>query len=176
MSINPVDIRHHEFRRTMRGFDPVEVEQYLNEVADQMEQLLNKNEELERRAREVSAKLESYTSVENAISQTLVNTKQSAEKMMEASQKEAEIIIKKAHNDADEIVRQSVEKVNEMRQDIRRLEDRKMAFVAELRNMLRTHLEILENIEKGNSREQRLASVRSQMSEEDIDRIAGEFE
>ena len=68
MTLNPIDIRHQEFRKSLRGYDPLEVEQYLNMVADRMEQILHENEEFKGNIRELKARLESYTSIESAIS------------------------------------------------------------------------------------------------------------
>jgi cell division initiation protein len=46
MKLTPLDIRKQEFRKTLRGFDPIEVQTFLEMVGEEYEQLLEKNKQL----------------------------------------------------------------------------------------------------------------------------------
>ncbi|MCP4632597.1 MAG: DivIVA domain-containing protein [candidate division Zixibacteria bacterium] len=175
MNIKPVDIRHQEFKKSFRGFDIVEVEQYLNQIADNFEEILSENEKLKNLSNELKAKLESYTNIENAISQTLVDTKKTAENIIQNAKQEAEIIVKKSQNDADDIILKASEKAVKIRQDMHDLENRKAALVAELRSLLQTHLQMLERIDSDSSISHVDTSPKSRLTDDDIERIAGKF-
>jgi cell division initiation protein len=176
MSLSPIDIRHQEFKKVFRGFDPVEVEQYLNCVADEMEKVLQESEKLRRDLRENIAKLESYTKVEEAISQTLVDTRKTAEKKVENARQEAELIIKRAQADAEEILRKANERTVKIRQDLYKLEDRKKMFRSRLRSILDAHLRLLEDSEENEISKPGAEPRRSKLTDADIDRIAEGYE
>jgi cell division initiation protein len=175
MNIKPVDIRHQDFKKGLRGFDTVEVEQYLGQVADMLEEVLSEKEKLKNLSNELKAKLESYTNVENAISQTLVDTKRTAENIIENAKQEAEIIVKKAQNEADDIIIKASEKAVKIRQDLHDLENRKMSLVAELRSVLQTHQQMLERIVTDATLANVDTNPKSRLTDEDIERIAGNF-
>ena len=46
MKLTPLDIRHKEFKRGMRGYADVEVDEFLDEVADEFERLFKDNIDL----------------------------------------------------------------------------------------------------------------------------------
>ena len=46
MQITPLDIRKHPFRKTFKGFDPDQVNSFLNMVADEYEKLIRSSNEL----------------------------------------------------------------------------------------------------------------------------------
>ena len=52
MKLTPLDIRHKEFKRGMRGYVDGEVDEFLDEVADEFERLFKENIELVRARRE----------------------------------------------------------------------------------------------------------------------------
>ena len=174
MNLNPIDIRHQEFKKVLRGFDPVEVVQYLNEVADSMEKVLHENEEFDSRLREIKSKLESYANIEDAISQTLVDTKKSAKNMLDNARQESELIIKRANADADEIIRKASEKTIKLRYDLNELENKKAALVAELRSILQAHLQLLDSFERKSNSVIDEVKNKSNMTDEDVDRITEE--
>ena len=49
MKLTPLDIRHKEFKRGMRGYADVEVDEFLDEVADEYERLFKENIDLSER-------------------------------------------------------------------------------------------------------------------------------
>ena len=46
MKLTPLDIRHREFKRGMRGYHDAEVDEFLDEVADEYERLFKENIDL----------------------------------------------------------------------------------------------------------------------------------
>ncbi|MHB1002917.1 MAG: DivIVA domain-containing protein, partial [Thermoleophilia bacterium] len=45
MKLTPLDIRHKEFTRAMRGYKDLEVDEYLDEIVDEFERIFNQNNE-----------------------------------------------------------------------------------------------------------------------------------
>ena len=46
MKLTPLDIRHKDFKRGLRGYADSEVDEFLDEVADEFERLFKENIEL----------------------------------------------------------------------------------------------------------------------------------
>ena len=56
MKLTPLDIQRHEFQqRSLRGLDPDEVRTFLNEVAEEMEQLRAENEKRSEEVRRLNS-------------------------------------------------------------------------------------------------------------------------
>ncbi len=176
MNINPIDIRHREFKKALRGYDTLEVETFINQIADRMEELLQENDDLKGEIREIRAKLESYTSVENAISETMVTAKQNASQMVRNAEQEAELIVKRAQSDGDKIIKEASERTVRMRSEIHQLELKKASLISEMKAILQTHLRLLENTGSANNSQSTAERTKSSLSESEVDRIADEFQ
>ncbi len=176
MTLNPIDIRHQQFKKSLRGFDPVEVEHYLNQVADRIEEILQEHEELKISQREIKAKLSSYTDTESAISETMVAAQKNAEKTVENANKEAGLIIKQARSDADRIIKQASDRAVKIRQYIHELEMEKASLVGEMKSIIKAHTQLIEQIVRESDKEVPEITPKSQLSDDDIDRIAEEYE
>ena len=46
MKLTPLDIHHKEFRHSLRGYNEEEVDQFLDQVADEFERLFKENIDL----------------------------------------------------------------------------------------------------------------------------------
>jgi cell division initiation protein len=109
LRITPLDIYQQEFKRVLRGFDPDEVEDFLERVAEDYEQLIRENASLE-------AKL-SADETAGLPDDSRVEASQAADNLIREAKKEAESIIREARKEADNIVRRAREEVPEARAD-----------------------------------------------------------
>ena len=67
MKLTPLDIRHKEFKRGMRGYVDGEVDEFLDEVADEFERLFKENIELTERGEALQEKLDQYRNLEETL-------------------------------------------------------------------------------------------------------------
>ena len=67
MKLTPLDIRHKEFRRGMRGYADVEVDEFLDEVADEYERLFKENIDLNERVEALEDKVSQYKRIEETL-------------------------------------------------------------------------------------------------------------
>ena len=107
MKLTPLDIRHKEFKRGMRGYVDGEVDEFLDEVADEFERLFKENIELSERGESLQEKLDQYRNLEETLQNTLVAAQRSAEELRANAQKEAQLIMSEAELKAREMVNQS---------------------------------------------------------------------
>jgi cell division initiation protein len=119
MKLTPLDIRHKEFKRGMRGYNDVEVDEFLDEVADEYERLFKENVDLRERSEALDDKVAGYRRIEETLQQTLVNAQASAEEQKRNATKQAQLILR----DAEIKARQMVDEAHSERQ----AEERAMA-------------------------------------------------
>jgi cell division initiation protein len=96
MKLTPLDIRHKEFKRGMRGYADTEVDEFLDEIADEFERLFKENIDLNERLEMLEEKLGHYKNLEDTLQKTLVSAQRSAEELKINATKEAQIILQDA--------------------------------------------------------------------------------
>ena len=63
MRLTPLDIRHKEFRSSLRGYSEQEVDVFLDEVADEFERLFKENIDLSERLDNATERVRSYQDI-----------------------------------------------------------------------------------------------------------------
>jgi cell division initiation protein len=97
MRITPHDIRQQQFTvRMFRGFDPQEVDAFLEDVADDYEALLKETQLLKEQVAAHEERLSGVTERERTLQETLVTTQRLLEEMKTASKREGELILREA--------------------------------------------------------------------------------
>ena len=71
MKLTPLDIRKQEFKRVMRGYDPVEVDTFMDMMANEFEEVLKSQKEMRDRLVELDVQLKDYRQIEKTLQQTL---------------------------------------------------------------------------------------------------------
>ena len=107
MKLTPLDIRHKEFKRGMRGYADVEVDEFLDEVADEYERLFKENIDLSERVESLEGQVGGYKRIEETLQKTLVSAQASADELKVNANKEAELILHEAELKARQLVQES---------------------------------------------------------------------
>lgn len=144
MRLTPIDIKKQEFKKVMRGYDTVEVDTFLELVADQYENLLLENENAQKQLIAMESELKHFKEVERTLKQTLYNVQESSQLSKENSQKEANLIIREAELTAARMTEQAKLKVQKMMDEVAQLNQQKKSISARLRHLLSSQLELLE--------------------------------
>jgi len=147
MNLTPLDIRKQEFRKALRGFDPDEVQAFLDMVAAEYERLLEKNKQFEHRLIELETKLKDYQESEKNLRETLLNVQEVKKQSEESSRKQADLIIKESELKALEIIEMARKQARQMRDEVSTLKTQKESFINRLRQILISQIELLSVLE-----------------------------
>lgn len=147
MKLTPLDVKKQEFKKVMRGFDPVEVETFLGMVATELEELTKVNRELKDKVIELEARLQDYTAIEKTLQQTLATAQETSAKSVENARKEAQMIKAEAELKANQIVDKARTDLMLIKEELAILKSKKTALVSRLRTMLSSELQLIQALE-----------------------------
>jgi len=99
--LTPLDVRKTEFRKAMRGYEALAVEEFRARVADELEKVVREKLVLEERARVLEEQLRVYQGREKAMNDALVAAQQLRAETKEQAEREAQMIIREAEADAE---------------------------------------------------------------------------
>ena len=127
--LTPLDVRRYEFGRVLRGYDPERVDQFREQIADELERLTRLNQELEQKARTFHDQLKSFRERDKALNEALVSAQQLRSELRDQAERESSLMLREAQAQADSIVTNA-------QSDIRRVEDELAALDRFRRNYL----------------------------------------
>jgi cell division initiation protein len=145
MKLTALDIKQQAFDKSLRGYDPAEVQAFLSLVSNEWEHLVAKNNELNEQIEKLNDKLKHYERVEAALHETLQTARDSAEQKIEGAKKESQNIIEKAEMEANAIIREASQQRQQIRQSIMRLLDRRKEIVGGIRSYLEVAQESIQH-------------------------------
>ncbi len=147
MKLTPLEIRKQEFRKSLRGLDPIEVQTFLDMVSEQYEALLEENKSLSRRLIELEAKLHNYQESEKTLRETLLNVQEVKKQTEESNRRQSDLIKKEAELKALEIVESAKKEGRKIREEINWLKSQKESFINRIRHVLVSQIELLSVME-----------------------------
>jgi cell division initiation protein len=140
-------MKKQEFKRVKRGLDPIEVQTYLEMVADEFEAILDDNNRLSDELIKVKTQLKDYQKVETTFKQSLVSAQQTIKQSRDNSAREADLMIKDAELKADKILEDAKMRLIDMKNELMVIKSHKDSFAKRLRHLLESQLELLGVLE-----------------------------
>jgi cell division initiation protein len=94
--LTPLDVRRQEFRRSLRGYEPLGVEDFRMRVADELERVSREKSVLEERVAALTEQLRVFRERETAMNEALVAAQQLREETRASAEREAQVIVREA--------------------------------------------------------------------------------
>ncbi len=147
MKITPLEVKRQQFKKVLRGYDPVEVDTFLDMISNELEDLLKTNKDYNERLIELEVQLKDYKNMEKTLQQTLIQAQEASGKSVENSRKEAELIIHEAQLKASQIVEKARLDFSQAKEEIANLKARKESMLSRLKVLLSSELELIRALE-----------------------------
>ncbi|MGB9867266.1 MAG: DivIVA domain-containing protein [Bacillota bacterium] len=144
LMLTPLDIHNKEFRRSFRGYNADEVDEFLDEVVRDFEIMIKENNELKERLGELDSEVARLKKLEETLNNTLVVAQATAEEVKSNAHKEAELIIKEAQQQAAALIEEARQKCKQQEAELERLRAEFQTFKARMRALLQSYLDMLE--------------------------------
>lgn len=148
MKITAMEITNKEFKRTIRGYSPDEVDEFLDKIAEDYENLYKENSTLKEKLSNIEDKIEHYNKMESTIQNTLLLAQNAAEQARENAKKESELIVKNANDTAQRIIDKAHHDVLQITDDFERMKQEFCKFRTKFRSFMESQLEMFDDMEK----------------------------
>jgi len=137
--LTPLDVRKQEFRKTMRGYDPLEVEDFRSRVADEMERLVREKLQYEEKHRVTSEQLDAFRERERALNEALVAAQQLRAETKEQAEREAQMIVRAAEAVAETRLDRAHRDIEKLQDSAEGLSRQHNAYLQSLRSIVERH-------------------------------------
>lgn len=147
--LTPLDIHNKEFKRSFRGYNEEDVDEFLDRVIKDYELLYRENIELKENMDRLNSKLEHFQHMENTLHNTLIIAQETAEEVKLNAKKTTELMMKEAEINAQKMADEASNKVRRMASEFQDLKKQVDVYRVRMRTLVQAQLEILgESIEE----------------------------
>ncbi len=145
--LTALDVRRYDFGNALRGYDRARVDQFRDQVAEELERLSRSNQELDLKARNFHEQLKSFRERDKALNDALVSAQQLRGEIREQAEREAQLIVREARAEADTTLQQVREDVRRAELELQQLWKARRNYLSAMRNQLERQLQELANAE-----------------------------
>jgi cell division initiation protein len=147
LRLSPLEVKKQEFKKTMRGYDPLEVDAFLEMLADELENINREKKQLSDEVMKLKIQLRDYQDVESTLRETLVTAQESVNESKENSRREADMMLREAELKAEKLLEDTKLRLAEMKNELVLVKAQKDSFARRLRHLLESQLDIIGVLE-----------------------------
>ena len=145
MRLSAGDIRQQQFAvKLLRGFDPQEVDAFLEEVADDFEELIRENNLLKEQLVALEERSRGIEGREKTLHETLITTQKIAEEFKEHARREAELVLREGSLRAEKLIQEAREDHAKLSAEITALKRHRRQLGEEILGTLATYKRLIE--------------------------------
>lgn len=144
MKISPLNVKKQEFSKRLRGYDPEEVQAFLEKLADEVEELQKENETLKRQLDDANLRLSEFSRIEKSLQDTLLRAQESSTKTVESTKKQTNLMLKEAEIKASQTIEKAKSSAKEIRDSVIALREEKDLIVAKLKAIINSQARLLD--------------------------------
>lgn len=150
MDLTPLDVRKKkdDFKRAVRGYEPAQVDGFLEMCAERLDQLVQREKRLETEVAGLRERLAAFQEREKALNEALVTAQELREEARSQAERSAELKLREAEQEAASIRQSAEAAVEGSRRALDDLKVRRAGFLRSLRWSLERFLGEIEEEER----------------------------
>ena len=147
-----------KFNRTLRGYDPVEVNAFVDQVIGQVEKMVSESKAKDAKINELKAvetenaklreKLAQYERMESTLNKAILMAQKTSEQMKMTAIRESETILDDAKRNASRIINEALLRAEKTEMEANMLKRNINIFKRRLKSIIEQQLEMVNDIEK----------------------------
>ncbi len=142
--LTPLDVRRYDFGRALRGYSPARVDQFRDQVAEEMERLTRINQDLDAKARSFHEQLRHFREKDKAMNEALVSAQQLRGELKEQAEREAQLVIREAEQEAEKMREQARAEIRRMEEELDSLDRSRRTYLAQMRTLIARQMSEVE--------------------------------
>jgi cell division initiation protein len=147
MEMLPNDVRQHRFRKSVRGYDTDEVDQFVEHLATVLEEALGARQQAEEKVKVLEKDLRRFRDQEDALKKAVLTVEHAMAQARESTAKEGEALKRAAEQKARQIIHEAELERRRMENDLRFLKESRRSFLDQIRAFYYAQLKTLESID-----------------------------
>ncbi|WP_432651085.1 DivIVA domain-containing protein [Huintestinicola sp.] len=162
--ITAMEINTKRFEQAKPGYKPEEVDEFLNQIADQISKMTKEKEDTEKKIEVLVESIRRYKADEEALKDAMIGAQKQARAVMEEArgkadaiiseaQQKAEQIISAANVKADEIVGSTAVRAQREKETLEKMQTAVTEFKSNLLSMYKSHLELITSLPESDTEE-----------------------
>jgi len=144
MRISPIDIQQKQFKSRPFGYEKTGVDQFLEMLAEELERLIGKNQNLQESLDRVNATLSEMREREETLKETLVTTQKITEELKSTARREVDVMMAEAEIKAERLMHNAEERRGQLIEEIQEIKRQKIDFEVSLRGLLEKHIRMID--------------------------------
>ena len=148
--ISSEDVRHVTFDKAFQGYRREDVDDYLKQVAQAMDDLAAQNDDLQKKLVMLAQRIEKYRTMENSLSTSMINAQRMGDSIIHESKQKAAEIIRSANIKAEDREQRARDDVELAKQEIVTLKGEADSFKRSLMEMYRKHINLISKMPEYN--------------------------
>jgi len=147
--ITPLEIENKRFsKKTLNGYDPEEVDEFLDDLTEDYEKLYKRSAEYQGEIDDLKEKLAHYEQIESTLQNTLVMAQSAAAEVKDAAQKQADMLISDAVNKSKEATLNIEQEKATKEKELNDLQRQFDVYKTKMESLLLSQLELLKEMNK----------------------------
>jgi cell division initiation protein len=151
VKITPVDIQHKQFKRGLQGYAREDVDAYLDEIIESMEEDIEERTRLASEINDLRDKVSHFKAMEASLQSTLVLAQRTADELKANAHKEVDLAKQRATLELDNELAAVRRQIQEAKEELQRARDHVNMVKHDLRNFLSRHLALIDEERPGSS-------------------------
>ena len=144
MRISPIDIQQKQFKSRPFGYEKAGVDQFLEMLAEELERLIGKNQNLQESLDRVNATLSEMREREETLKETLVTTQKITEELKSTARREVDVMMAEAEIKSERLMHNAEERRGQLIEEIQEIKRQKIDFEVSLRGLLEKHIRMID--------------------------------
>mgnify|MGYP000178645964 FL=1 len=143
MKVTPLDIQQQQFKTRFRGFDIREVDTFLEQMAETVENLQKENQNLGDEVRRLEMEIQGYRKREETFKRALLNSQKVLDQMKDNARRSAELIIAEAEVKAEKILNKAHNRLAQLHEDITELKRQRTQIEVQISSIIEAHSRLI---------------------------------
>lgn len=137
-----------KFSTSKDGYNKEEVNKFVNDVITEVESMLNKMKQKDKKISELTKSLEKYDNLEFVLNKTILMAEDSSNQMKKLAKEEADNLINDAKKNASRIVNEALMQAEKTELESIRLKRNIITFKKKLKVLLEQQIDLADEIDK----------------------------
>ena len=146
--ITPLDIQNKEFKKSIIGFNPKSVDEFLDEVVDDYERVYKENIELKDKVAILTDQIRQFNTLQETLKNTLVVAQTTADEVTTSARSKANLIVEEAELSGKVILDNVKDDVRRINREYDQLKRELFMFKTRYRSFIQSQLLTLDEFYK----------------------------